>query len=272
MDITLIIYFIIVIALIVLAFKFIKKIIFAVLTSIMIVLISIAGVGVLVYLDYQSLSKMDNATINVAYLSEDEYVTGVSFPISADEELDPSQVQLLTFEEYEEEINSNSDNTFTLSVDESVFSIIQDEIVSLNDLMAEQGMNDLFEQDLEIEVSILMRILDSQTPREDLAGVVLESINLGPTLEDAAKPILLASIEELEESQNLDVKSIAFSLLLDELVQKESNIVAVVMEYQDGNIEVHPNKLSFRLLRYVPISIIRDMITNNISSNNLAEE
>lgn len=268
MDITLIIYIVIVIALIVLAFKFIKKILFAVITSVIIVLLSIVGVAGLVYLDYQSLTQIDDATINVAYLQGEEYVTGISFPVSVNEELDPSQVETLSLNEYESELDSSPDNRFTISVDESVFSIIEDETISLNELLSQQGAGDILDQELELEASKVIEIINSQNPKEELTDTLLESLNISSTLEATAKPLMISSIEELENSQNLDVQSIALSLLLNELMQKESNIVAVVMEYQDGNIDIHPNKLSFTLLKYVPISIIRDSIVNSLGAEN----
>lgn len=271
MDVGLIIYFAIVVVLIVLAFKFIKKIIFAVITSIMILSISVLGIVGLVFLDFQSLTQMEDATINVAYLQDEEYSTGVVLPINSNQEVEISEVNTLDQEQYQQELDSTSKNTFTITFNESVFSIIEDGSISLNDLLADQASS-FSNQDLEIEVEELIEILNSNSAKEDLAQILLDRINISPEMEDLARPSVLNSLEGLETSRGLDIDSIALLILLNEFTQKESNIIAVFMQYQDGNIEIHPNKFSFTLLKYIPVSLVRDSIMNSFNKSNEMSE
>ena len=263
MDIMLLLYIIIVIALIVVVFKLIKKILFAIIASVFIVVISVVGIGVLVYMDIQSIAQIEDATINVAYLQNGEFHTGISFPFSQEDELNPFDVTTLSLEEFNREVDNPSENTFTITIESEVFSIIEDEVISFSDLIGDTGGIDIGLDEVGLRVEDLQLVLDSSNPQEEFTQIILRELDLGAELESIAEPLLVDALIEIEEIQGMDLQSLTFSLLLNELVQDESNVVSLISEFQDGNIEVFPNKLSFTLVRYLPISFVQNLITSD---------
>ncbi|MFP4402363.1 MAG: hypothetical protein ACLFPL_03970 [Candidatus Nanoarchaeia archaeon] len=261
MDITLIIYIILVLVLIVLAFKFIKKIVLAIVASVFIVLLSIAILGGLIYLDVQSLTQIEDATLNVVYLEgEEEFTTGISIPISAQEEgIDVSAIESFTQSDYESS-EDLADDTFTITLKGSAFERIQDEEVSLSDVVQDESFSEVIQDELAIPVELLQQVVESPNPQEEISDVILEELSLGPVLQEGARPLLVEAIERVEEEQGLNVQEISFGLMLQKLSEDERNYLYLIRLFQDGEIEVQPNKLSFRIFRYVPLSFIESQL------------
>ncbi|MCH8519326.1 MAG: hypothetical protein LAT82_01060 [Nanoarchaeota archaeon] len=262
MDIGLILYFIIIIVLIILVFKMIKKIIFAIITSVIIVLLSLVAIAGLVYLDVQDLTQTENATINVVYMLNDEFHTGITFPFSAEEELEISEVNTLSSQEFESNLNSNEE-IFTILVHSNVFDIIENRTISINELLGDESISMMTSDDIGLPVSSIRVVLDSPNPKEELTSILLESLDLGEELEEMARPLLESALDEIELEQGLDLHSISFGLLLNELVQDDRNLIDVFIEFQNENIEVLPSRISFTLLKYIPVGIVKNFIDGN---------
>ena len=259
MDIGLILYFIIIIVLIVLVFKMIKKIVFAIITSVIIVLLSLVAIAGLVYLDVQDLTQTEDATINVAYMLNDEFHTGITFPFSTEEELEISDVNTLTSQQFESNINSDEE-VFTILIYRDVFDIIEDRTISINELLGDDSISVMTSDDIGIPVSSVRTVLDSPNPREELTSILLESLELGSELEEMARPLIQSALDEVETQQGLDLHSISLGLLLNELVQDDSNLVDIFVEFQNDNIEILPSRISFTLLKYLPVGIVKNFI------------
>ena len=263
MDLGLLLYFAIVVGIIVLVFMFIKKIIWAIITAVLVFILALVGIAGLVYLDYQELSELENATIHLAYMQDDDFHTGLSFPVSKEDGVDVEELQTLNSLDYEKLLDEKNDAEFTLSIQSEVFDSIANETIELNDLLEEQGFSDYVGSQISIKVEDVQMILDSPNPKEEFITVLFKEMQLGSALEELARPLVRSAIDALEEEQGVDIHSLCFGLLLQELFENEENIVDVIIAYQNGDIEVHPGKLSFTMLKYVPISIINDAITGD---------
>ena len=259
MDIGLILYFIIIIVLIVLVFKIIKKIVFAVITSVIIVLLSLVAVAGLVYIDVQSLTQTEDAVINVAYMLNDEFHTGVSFPFSTEDELEVSDVQTLTSENFNAGLNSNEE-VFTILITSDVFDIIDERTISIQELLGDESISVMASEDIGIPVSSVRAVLDSPNPREEFTTIILQELDLGEELEDLARPLLESALDEIEMQQGMDIHSVSFALLLNELVQDDRNLVDVFIEFQNDNIQILPSRISFTILKYLPVGIVKNFI------------
>lgn len=272
MNLILIIYIILVIVLIVLAFKFMKKIVYAVMTSIVIVLISVVILGGLVYLDFQSLTQIEDATLNIVYLEGDEFLTGISFPVSTQEQgVDVSDIAIYSQDEYNSD-QSLADDTFIIKLRESAFKNLENESVSLNDVIQDESLTQFIDEEITIPVSSLQQVLESQNPHDEISSIILNELGIGPALQEGARPLLVDAIEEFEQSQGLGIREASFGLLLQKLSEDESNYMQLIRLFQDGEIEVEPNKLSFTILRYLPLSFVESMISNVEEENSAMSE
>ena len=259
MDIGLILYFIIIIVLIILVFKMIKKIVFAIITSVIIVLLSLVAIAGLVYIDVQNLAQTEDATINVVYMLNDEFHTGVTFPFSTDEELEISDVNTLTSQQFESNLNSDKD-VFTILIHSDVFDIIDERTISIQELLGDESISVMTSEDIGLPVSSVRAVLDSPNPREEFSSIILRELDLGEELEDLARPLLESALDEIEMQQGMDIHSVSFALLLNELVQDDRNLVDVFVEFQNDNIEVLPSRISFTILKYLPVGIVKNFI------------
>ena len=263
MDINLIIYIIVLIVLIILVFKFIKKVIVAVITSFVVIVLSFVCVGTLIYLDYSELSNLDDATIELAYIKDGSFHAGIVLPVSKEDGIDREGVAALSEEEYSS--TNKGENTFTISIDENVFDILKDEKVELNEFLDSYGFADYIEQDISINTNDLKGVLDSSDPNDEFIKLVLKELNLDDFLSQIVQDGFDRVVGDLESSGQLDVHSLSLVLLLMQLTDEEY-IVELIISYQEDDIEVSPSKLSFQILKYMPISLFKDQI-NSISES-----
>ncbi len=266
MDIALLIYLIVLIVLVVLIFKFIKKIMWAIVTTIVVFLLSLVCVAGLVYLDYSELSQIENATINVAYIKDDSFHTGLSFPVDSEEGVDINELDVLSENQYDYLLDEKTDSEFTISVDSSVFDVLENETISLNELLSDYEVAEFIQEDITLRAKDVKMVLDSPNPSEEFTDLFLRELELGDELTELIRPQVKLAIEELEDQQGIDLHSICFGLLLNELTTKEQYIIDTVVAYQDSQIDVHPNKLSFTLLKYVPVTFVKNQIEGAFAS------
>ncbi|MFT4244007.1 MAG: hypothetical protein ACMXYB_00950 [Candidatus Woesearchaeota archaeon] len=237
----------------------IKKIVFAVITSVIIVLLSLVGVAGLVYLDVQSLTQTEDAVINVAYMLDDEFHTGVTFPFSTEDELEVSDVKTLTLENFNEGLSSNEE-VFTILIKSDLFDIIDERIISIQELLGDDSVSTMTSEDIGIPVFNVRAILNSPNPREEFASTILQELDLGDELEEMARPLLQSALDEIEMQQGMDIQSISFALLLNELVQDDRNLINIFIEFQNDNIQILPNRISFTILKFIPAGFVKNFI------------
>lgn len=263
MDMGIILYLIVLIVLIVLIFKFIKKIIWAIVTSVLLVVLTLACIGGLVYLDYKALSELDNAQITVAYLDDENYITGMSIPVSKNEEINPQDLVSVSESEYDAMLKVKKDNEFTISIDKQALSFVENETIDLTELLASQGGDDFasfLEGPIEIKVRDLLNMVESENPSQEVVNILVNELDVPEALASLVQPLIEEAVSSFEEEMGLELKTILFALAMQGISEDETNIVDIVVAYQDGDITVHPNKFSFRLVKYVPVSFVQDMV------------
>lgn len=117
-----------------LIFKFIKKLVFAILAVFLLVILIFGGTIGLVYLDLNNLAAQEDFEINLVLKEGENYILGTSFDVK-NQEFDVSSVNTLT----ESDLNdlnvkeiSDEDNLFIVELDKEFFEEIMVEEYTLD--------------------------------------------------------------------------------------------------------------------------------------------
>ncbi len=266
MDTSFIIYIILFLVVVFLIFKFIKKLVFAVFAVIVLVVLIIGGIGGLIYSDINNLTSQEDYNVKIIYAqSSEDYLFGVSLPIEnqslgVDKVVSLSDAQLNTLDV--DTIDDKS-NEFVIIVDDSRFEmLVVEESYDLNSL-GDFDFSSYKDYNLVLSKQDVLDIVNSDNGEEMLVDILFKNNNLEGTEAKIAKPALLNAVKSSLSEVNLSFREALFLLIVSNSMENSQGLVNIVEGYKEGDIEVYPNRISFRFLKLLPASTIKSFFSDN---------
>lgn len=263
--ILLILGFIVVVFLI---FKFIKKLVFAVITLVFFVIIIIGSVFGLAYLDYSHLTSQNDYTVDVVYLKDNEYSLGLRVPI-VNGNPDINKVESISKTELEDlkpENIENEDARFVIVITEELYNKLLEnaDVYQMSD--EESSSFGQFELNLSIESDQAKDITESPDPKEELKDVIIENNDFSNAEEVLADPIIDSYIEKSLEEVGIDANEAMFAVVIQQSLEEQENIITIVEAFKEEDLEIYPQRFTFTLAKnIVPIGTIKSFLLDEES-------
>jgi hypothetical protein len=244
-------------------FKFIKKVIFAILSVVVLVMLIIGGVGALIYSDINNLTSQNNYDVKILYAeSSENYLFGVSLPIDnqsldfdAVKSLSTSQIENLDVESIDDE-----GNEFIIVVDDERFELlVTKEEYDLNSL-GNFDFSGFAEYDLVLTRYEVLDIVNSVDGKGLLIEILLKNNGISGSEAEIARPILLNSIDSELSKIDISFREALFLLIISGSMEDSEGIVNIVEGYKQEEIEIYPNRISFRFLKLLPASTLKSFL------------
>jgi hypothetical protein len=248
-----------------LIFKFIKKVIFAILTVVVLVFLVMGGIGALIYSDVNNLTSQGDYDLTMIYSSNEEYLFGFSMPIENQSlNIDKlSSVSGIYMSELDVDEIDKEDNEFVIIIDESRFeSLISQEGYDLNTIEGFE-MGEFSDYDLTLTKSEVIEIIESGDDTSKLIDILFEKNDLSEIEKAMGRPLLKASIENELVNFGLDFREVLFLVVVYSSVESEDGIVNLVEGYKEGDLEVYPNRISFKFLKLLPTDTVKGFLSED---------
>lgn len=264
MDMSLIIFIIAFVILGLVVFNLVKKLIHGVFIMVTLFIFVIGGVAALVYFDYNNLTGQENYDIYFTLNSLDNnLINGVSLPVrNGSIEFDSlSGLSNQALNNLDPKAVKSDTDFFLIVIEEDFFYELVDNRreYDMSNIVSGMGPN----LDLKLSQEEVKLILDSDNSREELISVLV-SKNDGSLTESE----LSQNLQEILESNNLEVRQILFSLVILESLFSQANILDVVDGFKNNEINIYPEKFTFKLLKFiVPSSTIKSLLENSLSNS-----
>ncbi|MDA3855435.1 MAG: hypothetical protein PF569_04200 [Candidatus Woesearchaeota archaeon] len=259
------IYTILFIVVVVLIFKFIKKIIAAVFTVIFLVILIFAGVGGLVYMDYKSIVEQENYNINLIYGTPEDPQLGLGFVVD-ENGFDSSNVESVIVEDVDVVFldNLGDEDGFYIYVPEEQFESILDH----NTTYYLPGTEDIEVMGFEVEFGLskdeVLEVVNSEDSNQVYVDIVIEN-NDFPNIPGVDPESLIEDYIE-EALPNASLGEVLFTTTFTDV---DSEDVATIFEgFKDEEVEVYPDRFSFNIVKLLPVSTIVNLFSSDNDSEN----
>lgn len=271
MELNFVIIIGITILLIYLVFKFIKKLVMAIITAILVVGLIFGGVLGLAFFDLKSLSEQTQFDVDLVYVEDDSYLTGISFPIK-DSELvmeEVSKVSKSDFEAYDLDDIDKDDNRFVVTVEKEFYgTLLTKETYELSDFIGESEVETISDYELSLSKSQLLDLIESKTASEDLIGILLSQNEIPAIMEELAEKTLASLLDTSLETMGVGLNEALFAGLFKVAIEGDSsNVLTLIEGYKDGEMNVYPDRFSFSLIRMLPAGFLASKLDDSSSEN-----
>lgn len=243
-----------------LIFKMIKKLIFAFLTFVLFTILVVGVILGLVWLDVSELREQENFDINLIYGTSENALGGVFIPVE-NYELVQDNIKGFDVNSFDvDDLDNLNAGEFYIFVPEGVFESLMDDKTKYY-LM---GTNDTQIMGYDVKAgfskSEVLQIMSSDESLDEFVDIIYANNDLPEFGGISAKPLVKGFVEDELSKFNLEMRDAMFaSVLIEEGVEKD-NVVTLIQSFKNESLEVYPNKLTFKLLRYLPT----DLIVENI--------
>lgn len=239
-------------------FKLIKKVIFTIVSVIFLILAVVGAVFGLVYIDFQQLAMQEDFEINTIYVNSGKYDFGTKILIQNNSKLDLNSFKGISRTQLDNiKVNeiTKDDNLFVVEIDDTIFSKL---IAGKTFNFKQFASNDAFSSfKVELTGSQITNLLNSNTAKDDFINLVLKNNNIKGKIETVVKPLVTDEINSLP----FEIKEILFLFTLQESIKDKENILTLIKAYQnDSGVSVYPDRFTFKLIRYLPVSTIESYI------------
>jgi len=262
MDLTLLLLVLGFVIFSILIFKLIKKIIFAVITFIFLIVLTVASVFGLVYLDFNHLSSQSDFNVNLIYGNSENPDIGISLEVK-NKSLDYENFKRFDISTLKDiDLNDGDNENFYIFFDKKFLAnMLKDDGVYYL-----EGTKDLRIAGMKIETGLTkdeyLMLLDSQD--SDVNGkfvsLILEKNSdysmLGDLFKEEANDFLKNSLK----SFNLDLKEALFLSIISESFNSNSNLIEFIQGFKENDLEVYPNRFTFTLIKMLPTNFLTDKI------------
>lgn len=256
MDFSTIMYIIIFLAIAILIFKVIKKIIFAVITLILFVFLIFAGMGTLAYYDYKGLTQLETFNVNVVYGDAQDIGLGVKIPFE-NKEIIKEEISSLDIsnldEEYLDDVDEENGNFYILISKELFENTLNDE-----DQYYLTGTEGFSYSGLEVETSLnkeeVLFIIDSEESLDEYTKIILSKNDFPDVEAFGISPTDIIADEIQKNLNSMELREALFLSILSESSDKTELLVG----FKEGELKVYPEKFSFKLLKIVPLDMLKE--------------
>jgi hypothetical protein len=273
METSILIMIIVAIVLIFLIFKFIKKMIFAVISAILVVSLLFGGViGIAVY-DIKTLSEKTDFDVSLAYFNENDYIFGLTLPIK-DSNISQDELKKLSESDFNKLDYKNLDkngNNFVIKLDRQVL----ENLINLNSFTPSffESLELPKGSDLSITKKQTLDLFESQTIEDSLITLLLEENNVDPSSTEIIKAPLVKELKEGMSDAGVTTRQILFfELVMNSIDKNKLNYLELLSSYKNKKIEIYPNRLTFSLVKMLPSSFVQKQIESVTVSNEVIVE
>jgi len=248
-----------------LIFKFIKKIIFAVISFIFLIFLIIGSVFGLVYLDLNNLASQSDFNVNLVYGDSEAPVFGLVLPIE-DKSLNQDNIKSLDISSLDT-IDYSESEDFYVYMSKDLFS----SLLSSEDKYYLIGTEDLEVMGVKIETALtkkqVISILNSNNDLDDYVEIIYSENDLPEILAENGKIAIKELIKVELKKKNLDFNQALLGSILINLGNDSSNIVKLISGFKDESLEVYPDRFTFKLARMLPVDFILGYVPEDLISS-----
>ena len=240
------------------AVKLIKKVVFAILAVVLLVVLMFAGVAGLVYLDMKGLASKTDYDVNFLLEEGEVYTLGFGFPVEDGkfEFLDVYGLSQSDISKIDVDEISKSDNLFVVSINREFLESLTSDEYPVNSFISSEENKDY---NLTFTKEEIFSLMNSESLINDMEEIISEK-------DDAQSQTLSAEIEEYIVEKDMDMGTLIFSVVLSDVLSDESNSLDLITGYKDGEINVYPDRITFKLFRWLPTKTIQGFF-EDIPSN-----
>jgi hypothetical protein len=265
MELSLLLIAIGVILAIILIVKFIKKLVFTIISIFFVIILGVVAVAGLVYLDINQLQSQENFNVKLIIAEENTLLYGIQIPF---ENRQPVQEKVTGLSD---EISSldpkrltKDDAEFDIIIEKDFFeTLVKGKTISFNEILQNEAFKDY---DLTFTGEEILVILDSSDPKGEFLNTIFNKVDLPDFLLEAAKPIAEEVIDSELSKQKLTLKEMLFSLTLVQVAKDSSETLSLIQGFKDEDIKVYPERLTFSLVRAIPAETIMEQINSFTST------
>ena len=251
-----------------LIFKFIKKVVFAVITVVLLFCIVVGAVVGLVYMDFKHLTGNQSYDVQVVYSLKDDYKFGIEIPV---ENSTPDMENMKSVSEF----NLNSIDVDEISTDDNVFVVvINDETFSkllVKDEYSLEGVEGFDSSKLEgINLSLskeeVLAIVNSDDGAKTLVNLLFVKNKIEGPAYDMLAPIVEEEIEKSLSEAGLSLNEALFLFVIYEGAVTQDGVMVLFEDFKNKDVEIYPERLSFKVLRMLPIDTINGFFSDSVEA------
>ena len=239
-------------------FKLIKKVVFAIIAVVLLVVLMFAGVASLVYIDMKSLASKTDYDVNFLLEEGEVYTLGFGFPVQEGEfeflnvyGLSQNEISKIDVDEI-----SKSDNLFIVSINRDFLESLTSDEYPVDLFISSEENGDY---NLTLTKEEILFLMNSESMINDMEEIVLEK-------DDVESESLSTKIEEYVVEKDMDIGTLIFSVILSDALSDESNSLDLITGYKDGEINIYPDRISFKLIKWLPTKTIQGFLEDNPSN------
>ncbi|MCA9459005.1 MAG: hypothetical protein KC550_00490 [Nanoarchaeota archaeon] len=259
MDLGLILFIVGVLFVIIMIFKFIKKIVFAILSVVLFLALIVGGIFLLVYLDVSNLSDQTNFDVKIVYGKVDTPIMGVSVPI-VEQSLDAFGVKSLEVSTIDEDsLKELGDGEFYIFISEELYT----NMLNNKTKYYLQGTEEIIISDIEVDTALskdqVLELLSSENPLDDYVDIIY-SQNDFEFLGTSAKATIKNDIETELSTISINFQEVVFISTLITSISSSENSLKLVEGFKDDELQVYPDKFTFKLVKMLPAKTIQEKL------------
>ncbi len=264
MDMTLLLLIIGFLVVTLLIFKFIKKIVTAILTVILLAVLIVGGIFGIVYLDYNYLTSDRDFDFKLLYSDNDEYVFGINMPIK-NQTPQIEEISGISSDDLIEldvkKINGN-DGIFAAVFTKEAFekTLTQNEY-SFNSIESE-AFEDVEGLDITLTKEQILTLLTTNDVGQ-FAEFLVANNELDGTTAEIAKKSIEGSVQEDLSRMKINLNEILLIYAVYESLDDKDSIIEMIKLFKDKELNVYPERLSFKFVRILPVDTIKDLLVKD---------
>jgi hypothetical protein len=246
----------------VLIFKFIKRMLYAVLSLVGLVLLIVGSLFGVVFLDYQYLTSQENMTLHMVYAQDGTYELGTSLPIREQQPV-VEEMYGTTAEEL-----SGFEDSFTkkdgilLSVEKG---LLEDLLGNRTFSLPLEGASSIDGYDLQLSSEEVLTILNAEGDGVDtLLDILFEKNSVPQAQQDLAREQLTGQIRSELERNDLTLKEAMFGYVVQDSIQQRDNVLALIEGFKNERLDVRPERFSYKLFRLLPATTLKNFLEDSV--------
>ena len=250
-----------------LIFKFIKKIIWAVVSFIFLIILIIGGVFGLVALDMNNLASQNDFNVYFMYGNSANPQFGLEIPI-VNKSVDQENIKKVDISSIKKVNLDSVKNDFYVYLSKDELSKILNNNKSYY-LIGTKNLNVAgFDIETKLTKSQVESILDSNAPIDNYVDIIYSENKFPEIAGVSAKPLLKEKIQSELDKKNLNLEQALFVSVLMDSLNNPTNVVELVQGFKDKELEIYPDRFTFKLVRMLPVQTImsympKDMLAFN---------
>lgn len=248
-----------------LIFKFIKKVVVAIFSFVFLILIIVASVFGLVYLDYNYLASQNDFNVNVIYGSSQDANFGTIIPVE-NKTPDISKISSYDISNLQNLDLSSVEPDFYFFVDKDLFNSLLNNKSSYY-LM---GTENLSFSGVNIRTQLtktqVLDVINSKNSLDDYVNILNNLNNAPEVLGVSMKPLIKKELKTKLDEVHLTLNEALFMSVLKDSISSSGSQINLIKGFKDEKLEVYPDRFSFKLIRMLPVDTLISYLPNQLTN------